>query len=102
MVSLFARCGLERSLCVIEDTIAIDTAALEVSMVIVSDHDNLLACLHLLDDLKVGSVKDLNVSLVERHQYEAIVAKSVIDFELSRHLLFEFKFISRKEVKLHL
>ena len=64
VMSLLARCGLERSLCVIENTIAIDTAALEVSMVIVSDHDNLLACLHLLDDLEVGPVKDLDVSLV--------------------------------------
>ena len=102
MVSLLARCGLKRSLSVIENTIAIDTAALEVAMVIVSDYDNLLARLHLLDDFKVGPVKDLDVTLVQRHQYKSIVAESVIDLELSRHLLFKFKLISCEEVKLHL
>ena len=102
MVSLLARCGLERSLGIIENTIAIDSAALEVAMVIVSDHDNLLACLHLLDDFKVGPVKDLDVTLVQSYQYESIIAESVIDLELSRNLLFKFKLISCEEVKLHL
>ena len=67
MLSLFTRCRLKRALNVVKNAETIQSAALKVAVVVVGHADNLLSCLHLFDDRVVGSVKNLNVSQVERH-----------------------------------
>ena len=62
----------------------------------------LLVSFHLLHDLEVCAVKDLDVSLVEGDKDEAIVAECVKDLELTRHLLLYFKLVPTEEVKLHI
>lgn len=101
MLSLFTASRLKGALNVVKDAEAIESATLKVSVVIVGHADNLLSCLHLLDDGVVGPVEDLNVSQVERHQNKPIVAQRVEHFELSRQLLLEFKLVRREKVQLH-
>ena len=91
---LLARCCLERPLRVVEDTIAVQTTALEVAMVVVGDDHDLFGGLHLLDDFEVCPVKYLDVSLVEGHQDEPVIAKCVIYFELSWHFLSQLQLVA--------
>ena len=56
----------------------------------------------MFDDRVVGSVENLNVSQVERHQNKTIVAQRVEHFELAWHLLLELELVSREKVQLHL
>ena len=96
-----ARRGLERLLRVVEDAIALQSAALKVPIVVVRNRNDLLRCLHLLHNLVVRSVKDLNVPLIKGHENEAIVADGIKHFELSRHFLSHFQLVGREEVDLH-
>ena len=56
----------------------------------------------MLYDFEICAVKDLDVSFVESDKDESVVTKGVEHFELARHLLSDFKFVTTEEVKLHL
>ena len=102
MLSCLTRCRLEGALDVVENSEAVQSAALKVPIVVEGHADDLLVSFHLLHDLEVCAVKDLDVSLVEGDKDEAIVAECVKDLELTRHLLLYFKLVPTEEVKLHI
>lgn len=93
MLPLLSHRRLERPLYIVEDAVAVDSTALEVAIVTVSDADDLLSGLHLLDDFKGGSVEDLDVSLVEGHHDEFVVAHGVESLEFAGHFLPKLKLI---------
>lgn len=99
---LLTCCRLERSLHIIEHAVPIEATALEVAIVVVCDRYDLLGGLHLLNHFKVGSVEDLDVSLVKSYHDETIIAKSVHHLEFARHFLFQFELVGGEEVYLHL
>ena len=102
MLSLLTRCRLERALNIIEHSETIQTATLEVSVVIVGHADYLLVCLHLFDNSVISSIENLNIPEIQRHQNETIIAQRVIHFEFTRHLLLKLEFVSSEKVKIHL
>ena len=65
---------LERTLYIVEDAEAIQAWALEISMIIVCDANDLFISSHLLDHFIVCTVKDLNVTLIKRHKNEPFIS----------------------------
>lgn len=102
VMPLLTRCRLERPLHIVEHSVAIESTALKVAIVVVSDSNDLLRGLHLLHNFIIGSVEDLDVSLVKSNHNEPIVAKSVHHLKLARHFLFELELIGSEKVYLHL
>ena len=101
MLSLLARGRLEGPLNIVEDPETVQTTALEVSIVVVSDTDYLFVCLHLLNNFKVCPIKYLDVTLIQSDKNETIIAHAVKDLEFTRHFLLNLKLIGTEEIKLH-
>ena len=55
-------------------------------MVVKGNSDDLLSRFHLLHNLEIDAVKDLNVALVEGDYYKLVVSACVKHFELACHL----------------
>lgn len=90
MLPLFTRCGFEGPLIIVKYSETVQSTALEVAIVVESDADYLLICFHLLDNLKVSAIKNLNVPLIECHKNETIITKGIENLKLSRHFLSNF------------
>ena len=98
MLSLLPRSGLERALDIVENSEAIQSAALEIPVVIIGHADYLLTRLHLFDNRVIGPVENLYISQIKSDKDKAIIAQSVEYFELSGHFLFDLELISGEKV----
>ena len=96
----FAGGGFERALHVVEDSEAILSTALEVSITDIGDADCLLSSFQLFDNLQVRPVKNLNVPLIQSNNDKSVVARGVEDLELARHLLLQLQILGTEEVQL--
>ena len=73
LTCLTLRC-LERTLYIIENAVAIQARALEISVIIICDANDLFIGSHLLDHFIISSVKYLNVSLIKRYKNEPFIS----------------------------
>ena len=74
MLTRLALRRLERALHIVEDAVTIQAWALEISMIIVCDANDLFSSSHLFDHFIVSTVKYLNVTLIKRHKNESLIS----------------------------